>query len=409
MKIRYVYDQLLPSRDTDTEQVLNTISALGRRGVEIELVVPSAGGATVDADALRSYYQVRGPFRVSSRGALFGSVRPIQKTIHGLRGAREPRDEDLVYTRNLHAVGFGLAFGHRVAYEHFRPWADQYPPMEPALRAMFRHPNFLGAILHSEHIVESYARLGVPESRLQVCHNGYEPSRMEPRLTTRDARAQLGLALDGPLVVYAGRVHERKGLLVVLELARRLPDVRFLIVGSEGEGRVERDARSIPNVEVRPWQRFDATIPYLYAADVLMSPPTLEPLQAHGTTVLPMKLFIYLASGRVIFGPQAPDTQHLLRHDENALLVPPDDVDTQVQALRALLSDGARRERLGQAALAAAGRLTWDARAEKIEGFLKARLAAAANGQTLAGARHWDPAAWLVRSAGWVKNELSRG
>src|SRR5690606_5066094 len=141
MKLRYVYDQFLPSRDTDTEQVLNTIAALGRRGVDVELVVPEPPAGAVDPDVLRDYYQVRGPFAVRTAPVSLARVRPLQRTVHGFRGARVSGSHDVLYTRNLHAVALGLAHGHRVAYEHFRPWSDQYPPLEPVLRAMFRHPS----------------------------------------------------------------------------------------------------------------------------------------------------------------------------------------------------------------------------------------------------------------------------
>lgn len=399
MKIRYVYDQFLPSRDTDTEQVLNTVTALGRRGVEVELVIPRNAERPVDAEALRSYYQVRGPFSISEETAGLGVSRPLQKTLHGFRGSRHRTREDVLYTRNLHAVAWGLYFGHRVVYEHFRPWADQYPPLEPVLRAMLRHPRFLGAVLHSRHTAASYARLGLAESELLVAHNGYEPARMEPRLSARAARVALELPLDRPLVVYTGRVNERKGLLEVLALARRIPHAVFVFVGSESEGIVEREARQLANVVVRPWQRFDTTVQYLYAADVLMIPPSLAPLERHGNTVLPMKLFLYLASGRVIYAPRAPDTAELLEHDVNAVLVPAEGADIQARELEALLGDGSRRDRLAAAALQASSALTWDSRAEKIERFLQSRLTAPERTPVPDG---WSALAWLRQSARWL-------
>lgn len=409
MKIRYVYDQLLPSRDTDTEQVLNTVSALGLRGVNVTLAVPQLPNTPpVQPEALRSYYQVGGPFQVELLPALVGAPRPVQKAAHGLRASRASADADLTYTRNLHAVAFALKFGQRVVYEHFRPWADQYPPMEPLLVWMFRHPNFLGAVLHSRHIVESYTKVGLSEAELLVAHNGYQPARMQPRLEPMQARGSLELPSKGALVVYAGRVHERKGLLTVLDLARLLPHVTFVIVGSEGEGRVEREARALSNVIVRPWQRFDVTVRYLYAADALIIPPTLEPLENHGNTVLPMKLFQYLASGRPIFAPVAPDTAELLLHDETAVLVQPGDPLAQARELHRLLEDPERRARIGGGAMRAAAALTWDARAEKIEAFIVERLEArrhrAGSAKSL---QNWDVARWLRSSARWLGERTS--
>ena len=104
-------------------------------------------------------------------------------------------------------------------------------------------------------------------------------------------------------------------------------------------------------MRIVPWQRFSDLAPYLYAADVLIIPPSLEPLEQHGTTVLPIKLFLYLAAGRAILAPIAPDTAELLRADANAALVPPGDIDAMLDMLRRLIHDVPLAERLGAAAL----------------------------------------------------------
>jgi len=89
--------------------------------------------------------------------------------------------------------------------------------------------------------------------------------------------------------------------------------------------------------------------------------------------VLPLKLFAYLAAGRPILAPAAPDTAELLQDGENALLVPPGDAVAAAAALDRL-RDPVLAARLGAAAYARSGELTWDRRAEKIEAFLTHRL-----------------------------------
>ena len=121
-------------------------------------------------------------------------------------------------------------------------------------------------------------RLGIPDEQLCVCHNGWEPKRMEPRLSKEEARTKLGLPLDRRLVVYTGRMNHKKGLDVALEMARRLPEHLFVLVGSTGDGPVEREAKDIPNVKIVEWQKFSGTAAYLYAADVVLVPPSLSPL-----------------------------------------------------------------------------------------------------------------------------------
>jgi glycosyltransferase involved in cell wall biosynthesis len=378
VRILYGTDHVFPSTAADTEQVINTVAALGRRGVEVELIAPRPRGAEpVTADGLRRHYHVTGPFRVSQQGAPFPSVPFLHKSIHAVAvcRARRPDEADLLYTRNLWMLGAAIRRGFRVAFDHFRPWGDQYPALKPLLQRWMRHSRFLGATLHSRMAADSYRRLGIPSERILVAHNGFEPSRMQPRLDREAARAAIGLEGDGPIAMYAGRLNARKGLDVLLAMADALPGVRFVLVGSEGRGVIEQEAERRANVEVFPWQPADALAPFLYAADALVVPPSTAPLHRHGSTVLPIKLYLYLAAGRAIFAPRAPDTEELLVHDENACLVTAGDPSGAADALGALLEDADRRARLGAAARILSDTLTWDARAEKLQTFLEDRLA----------------------------------
>jgi len=131
-----------------------------------------------------------------------------------------------------------------------------------------------------------------------------------------------------------------------------------------------------------------------------MVPPSLEPLRRHGNTVLPIKLFLYLAAGRVILAPVAPDTAELLADDQNAALVPAGDVAATLRTLRALAADPARAARLADGSLRTAQELTWDARAERIERFLQARLAAAAPPPPAADP--WTRRRWAGEVGRWL-------
>jgi glycosyltransferase involved in cell wall biosynthesis len=387
MRILYVYDALMPDTGADTEQVVNTVSALARQGL-------------VMAGLLHDYYQVEGEFAVHLLRRRYHGVRGPEKWSHALRATRHPAaaSADLIYTRNLPAAWTFLRAGRRVVYEHFRPWGEQHPPLQPLLRHILRHPNLVGAVFHSRHALQSYLRLGVPESRLLVAHNGWAPARMEPRLSRAEARACLGLDPARFTVVYSGRMNARKGLDIILESARAAPEFAFVLVGSEGKGPVEAEARTLANVRVVPWQRFSDLAPWLYAADVLVIPPSLVPLERHGNTVMPIKVFLYLAAGRVLLAPEAPDTRELLIDGTNAALVPPGDVGAAVGRLRALAANREEAERLAAGALTTAGDLTWDARARRIATFIQARMAAP---PVTASPDPWRIGKWLAEVGRW--------
>ncbi|MEM6293447.1 MAG: glycosyltransferase, partial [Myxococcota bacterium] len=327
MKIAYVSDQFLPQTATDTEQSLNMIAALGSQGARVQLVVPRGRdrpGPT--SSELAAYYQVADNFEVVS-AALPSAPRGLTKTLHAGRSVlRGLEDCDVIYTRNLPTVVAAALRGiGPVIYETYRPWPDQHQLLRTMLGWLARTNGIAGLVLHSELAADSFERVGFPRERLLVAHNAWDPAKLEPRLDQESARGQCDLPRHGSIVTYAGRIAAHKGIGLVLDIARALPEVHFVLVGSEGDGPMEREAATVPNVIVRPWLPFREVVPYLYASDVLLIPPTLAPLERTGTTVLPMKTFLYMATGRPIFAGVGPDIGEVLTDDVNACLVAPDD------------------------------------------------------------------------------------
>ncbi|MEA3040023.1 MAG: hypothetical protein QOE79_2536 [Sphingomonadales bacterium] len=364
-------------RKADQEQAVSTAAAFARAGADVTLIMPRGpNDPALDADAVRAWFQVDGGFALVQRRTSFRGVRFPMSALWWLEVARSRRvrGADLLYSRMPAALAGGGASPVPFAVEHYQPWPDRLPVLRPMIRRTARRPHCLGFILHSAFAAESYRRIGVPEEKLLVAHNGVDLARVLPRRTPAEARAALGLDEGRPVALYAGRLSRRKGLDQLLAMARLRPEIRFVLVGSEGEGEVERAAAGLANVEVRPWAEPDILPLWLQAADILVIPPSSAPLRRFGDCVLPLKTFAYLAAGRPILAPRSPDTAELLRDGETARLVAPDEPEAAAEALAALVADVGLRQRLGESAAALAETLTWDKRAERILGFLERRL-----------------------------------
>jgi glycosyltransferase involved in cell wall biosynthesis len=354
---------------------------LARKGADITLLMPQGpDDPSLSADTLRAFYAVEGDFALVQRRTRWVGEMVIPSTVWFRQVLRDPllKGSDLLYSRIPVSLGIGGSSPIPFAFEHYKPWPDRIPWLRPAFRRTARAPHCLGFILHSDFTAGSFRRLGVAPEKLLVAHNGFDPSRMRPALDARTARADLGLPQDRVIAVYSGRVSPRKGLDQLLRAAEKRPEILFLLVGSEGEGPVEAAARGHENVRILPWQTPETLPPFLFAADILVIPPSRAPLDRYGDCVLPMKTFLYLAAGRAILAPRSPDTAELLRDGETALLVPPDDPDAAAAAFGRLAADPALRARLGENAARLADGLSWDARAERVLGFLDERLASAA-------------------------------
>ena len=386
MHLCYVSDERFPSTHTDTQQMAMTMDALGRLGVEVTLVAPRlvTGPHQWDqVDALRRHYEVDGAFDVALVETVDPERRELVKALHPLAAMREVgrRRPDVVYTRNAQIALVALAAGHRVAFESYRVIDRRLPWLVRAVARATRARRFLGVVCHSRVSAEAFVRSGVPAAKVTVVHNGVSPAQMEPRLMREAAREATGVAA-GPVAVFAGHVRDKKGLESLAEVAARTPEVEHVWVGGDDAGSATwgqdcARAAGADNVTVTGWLAASAVAPYLYAADVVMIPPASEPLREHGNTVLPMKLFGYLAAGRAVVAPDLEDLRELLEHGQNAWLFPAGEVDAAVEALRAVIADHGLRTRLEEGARETAEELTWDARAVKVRDFLHERLEAA--------------------------------
>lgn len=358
---------------------MSTAAALARRGVEMTVLMPQGrGDEGLTAADLRAYFGVEGDFRLVQHPSRWaGEALPL--TLMWLRQvfhAPALNGADLLYSRIPAMLALDGVPPLPFATDHYRPWPDDLPLVRPLIRRTSRHPNCLGFVIHSDHAAGAYRRAGVDPARILVAHNGAAPRPAGAALGRSGARVRLGLPPDRPIAAYAGRINGEKGLDQVLGLAALRPESLFLLVGAEGESAIAAEAARQANVRVVSWQPPPALPLWLEAADVLLIPASSAPLERFGNCVLPMKLFSYLAAGRPILAPAAPDTAELLLDGGNALLVPPDRPDLAAAALDRILYEPGLAQRLSQGALRSAAGLTWDGRAEKIAFFLEARLSA---------------------------------
>ncbi|MGE4481486.1 glycosyltransferase [Acidocella sp.] len=402
MKILFAFENPLPNAEADAEVFVTTARYLGAHLQASWLHAPVSRRNRHVAAGLANMPILRA----------FAPLKPavLRHFMCGLTiGLRRPfHQADLVYTRNLWVAWMSILCGQRVVFDHYRPWPDQIPPLQRWLYKLFTHPRFLGSICHSEYTRHKYIELGVPAEKLRCIHNGFEPRRFQAPMALADAKKLIGVAPEAKTVIYTGRVNHKKGLELVIEAARQLPQLTFLFVGSYGEGPVETLARKVPNIIIVPWQTEATLGQYIYAADVLLIPPSLQPLAKFGSTVLPLKLFFYLGSGRAILAGDTPDVTEVLKNDETALLVRPDSLDELVAGLKALTENEPLAARLRAGAAADSQNYTWSARAEKIHATVAGWLA----GTAVPKAGLWGPgqaAVWKRESRRWFQHFARTG
>ena len=163
--------------------------------------------------------------------------------------------------------------------------------------------------------------------------------------------------LDGgdTLLLSVGRVSDEKRIDVLLDAFRLLqpsaPGARLLVVG-DGPARARLEEGTPEGVAFLGELRGAALARIYASADLFCFPSTTD---TFGQVILEAG-----ASGLPTVASAAGGASELVEHGETGLLVPPDDPRAFSAALGRLVGDPALRLRLGEAALAAAGRRTWE-------------------------------------------------
>ena len=183
---------------------------------------------------------------------------------------------------------------------------------------------------------------GLEPERVSVLPN---PSPEIPPLSPRDElRAQLGL--EGPTLVFAGRLGVQKALGVALDALAAVPGVTLAIAGDGPEReRLERRARELA---------LDARAPFL---GTVSRETVLRLLRAADASLLssswenfPHAVVEALAVGTPVIATAVGGVPEVVRDGENGLLVPPGDPDALAAAIRRFFADGDLRRRLAERA-----------------------------------------------------------
>lgn len=384
-KIAYISDQQYPIQKADSEQVINTVSALAIEGVNIKLVIPrnwrNLGiSKEIRKQKLQEFYHLKDGFSLAELLHLPLSPIRLEKYSHGLIAPSYAKIHhyDIIYTRNPLPALLSLILGLKVIFETYRVYDLFKPKLAARIAKLTKFPNLLAIITHSSLSKESLIKIGAVETKIAVIPNGFNPEIFIAPLSKSQARRLLNLNDKEMIACYAGRLDKEKGIPSLIDLAERNPEITFIFIGKFQKDREDwitkiSRVKGLKNIHVIPWIKINELTKYLFASDLLLIPPTAEPMMKYGKTVLPMKLFLYMAAGRPILAPCLPDSEMVLNF-KNAALVEPDNLTSAQKCLRRIFEDEAWANSLAEQAKLDSKNYTWQSRAKKIIAFLNERL-----------------------------------
>lgn len=316
------------------------LRALREIAMSVALVASAGGGADLVI--------------VSTPSMFLGPLAWAAARLRGARFAWDVRDLTWRYARESVPAGGG------------QRWL--LGALEGLMLRILRRADLV--IAATEGLAGVLRRQGVPAGRMVTIPNGVARELLEafPEPPPRTGR---------PRVTYAGLMGYNHGIGILVDVAARLPDVDFVLVG-DGPERPAIEARlrdgGHANVRLCGYVTDPAELAAVYrASDVLVNhtkaTPTLDDI------VFPAKTFEYFATRRPVVHAGRGWAADLLRERDVAVVVPPGDAGALARGIEEAIADPARsRERAGRARRLVEQEYAREAQAERLAEEIERRF-----------------------------------
>ncbi len=352
MKIACVSTSQVPSSTANSIQVMKVCQALAQLGHEVRLWVP---GTTPDiVTDIPAQYGLTTTFELEWLPASARFKRYDFSWQSVLKAKKW--GADLFYTWTPQAALLAKMRGmvtvlemHDRATGNLGPWILKRYLQSPVKSLLVCITNALRKAL------EEQLHLSISDQKVVIAPNGVDLDRYTDLLSPQDARATLGYP-QRTTVSYTGHFYEGRGMDVLFHLAKTFPEIQFLWVGGREielvDVRVRLNQEHIQNVIMTGFVDNRILPLYQTAAEILLMPYERSIAGSSGGNSAdicsPMKMFEYMAAGRIILTSDLPVIREVL-NDECAYFCPPEDNDAWARTLAQVIADPTSEEKALQA------------------------------------------------------------
>lgn len=358
MDIHYLSRSSLQSHDANAVHVLNMTRAMANLGHKVTLMVAHAPAAKINTAASNvTIHELGWPQTLPS----------LRYPFRCLTASRRLGAPDLIYARHAPSA---LALAGQAIPLIYETHALQNSTLGRSLEwAVLHAPNLVRTVVVSEalrqDLLSRYPSLD-PDSVLTAHDAANIPEEALP--TTGSIRPPRHV----PQVGYVGNLYPGKGGEFVLELARRLPELDFHIVGGRSADIERLKKPPLPENVTFHGHIDHSALPGIYASlDIGLVPLGTTVHDRSGQDISrwtsPLKLFEYMANRVSVIATDMPTIREVVSRESDCLLVPAEDGERWTEAVKRLAADSSLRKHLAEHAYQTiANHHTWLIRVQNV-------------------------------------------
>lgn len=375
MQIAVITTSHIPSITANSIQVMKVCQSYCQLGHDVTLIVP--GKKTANWDEISKIFGIQTKFSISYIPTLSVFRRYDFSIISGLLIFL--LNFDLIHTWMPQIARVAGLLGKPYIIElHGMPTGKIGPKIYKDIIFSIHKKRFLCITNALKEMYETAYKFKFLDSEIQIAPNGVVLEPYLNLLETSEIKKNLDIKNQFS-AVYTGHLYQGRGMDLLVELAKNLPEIQFVWVGGREEDvnlwREYINTNQIKNITLVGFVGNEYIPAYQSAGDVLLMPYEKSIAGSSGGNSVdfcsPMKMFEYMAAGKPIISSDLPILHEVL-NEKNAIFCPYNDVTQWVDAINRIKNDPAQGTRLGNQARVDVAQYSWIERTKKsLDGFVK--------------------------------------
>lgn len=370
-KIVYVSNANIPSESASSVHVMKMCEAFAKNEVDITLLIPNHYDKEKykDTDAYE-FYGVKTIFPIKRIKFIQKNVKGIREIFYSISAVlytKFIKRPDLMMTRKIMAARIAAMIGMPYVLELHTGTEPTHYSLSKTLHS--RHMKKLVVISESlkKYMMEKY---NLSAGQIMVLPDAVDLSEYEKLDTS------LKLDEEKLKIAYVGSLYPGKGIETIVRLAALDKENQYDVYGGRGPlekwQQLKEEIHS--NVNFMGQIENAKVAKTLIQYDVVLMPYSNK-VEVYGEDLTnymsPLKMFEYMASGRVIVSSDLPVIREILTDRQDAYLVEPDNVNVWYVAIQGILTNQQEAEQIANNAKQKVEEYTWEKRAYRVKEIME--------------------------------------
>lgn len=365
MKLLYFSNSDLFSKKANSIQVMKMCEAFSNNFEEVVLYAYTQQKLI---ESVHEFYGVKNnfivkiyPLRKNRLNRVLNSILTLVPLLFSLN-----TEKTIVYCREIFSSFFSSLLNVKNIYEIHNLPSEKTVPL---LKHIFKTKANLFNIAISNNLKNKLVELYKPIHPVYVFHDGASLNKSIPK-NPPDFHDQYSFN-----IAYVGHLYKGRGIELIIELAKRLPEFGFQIVGGEKEDLNRLSNNSPKNIFYHGFVQPKDTHRYRFFSNILLM-PYKQGLASEGTLIdtspwmSPMKLFEYMSSRKPIISTDLTVLREIL-NENNAILVPYEVLEWEKAIMKIYNNKEFAHSIANQAFNDLSTKYTWAKRSESISKLIK--------------------------------------